>query len=157
MNECYKILVALITFNYNIYILLPLSQKCDICRRYTKFKTKGIGVKRITVSYHVMIITESCSIIKIYPSFPRKQKCDICRKYTKTKKKREGVKRINGASAGCAYKRCGKSFHYYCAKQDSKVITMPIKKFLNNGKELDLYRWEGSETSTSDPGIGVGL
>jgi len=34
----------------------------------------------------------------------------------------------SGATAGCSYKRCSKTFHFYCAAKSTDVITEQLKQ-----------------------------
>ncbi|XP_070187406.1 uncharacterized protein [Littorina saxatilis] len=59
--------------------------------------------------------------------------CNECKQ--EKKKSHKGTKR--GATAGCGWKKCGKTFHFYCAKQAGK--TSRRKHKTKKGKLTDLY------------------
>ena len=62
------------------------------------------------------------------------QKCSIC------KDKKKKPKKLNGATSGCAYKRCSKTFHFYCAKCNDVAITKRMERKSESGKVMVLYR-----------------
>ena len=71
------------------------------------------------------------------------QKCCICRKISasKGKKTKDGL-RANGATAGCAFKNCNKTFHYYCAAKNDTVITKRMLiRYKDQEKSVVMYRF----------------
>lgn len=58
------------------------------------------------------------------------QKCSICRK----------KKGVCGATAGCAIRKCQKTYHFTCAAQDKNVITKRIVIKQTGETQQVLYR-----------------
>lgn len=73
----------------------------------------------------------------------KKSKCvqSSLRRQTQQQQKRAascGPPKPSGATAGCGYKHCKKSFHYPCAKADPRRDDCIVKKYTVQGK--DCYR-----------------
>lgn len=54
-------------------------------------------------------------------------------------KDRKLRKIAGGATAGCAVKKCKKTFHFYCAHKDKEAITKRIEMKKSDGPSVSYW------------------